>query len=85
MTTKISMLAIDLTKGSFQVCAVAADGACVDAPHLASMIFGISAGSSIGRVSGLSVWPLMTPRAGMLFGRPGSHRFRELQALEPRD
>jgi len=26
----------------------------------------------------------MTPRAGMLFGRPGSHRFRELQALEPR-
>lgn len=27
MTTKISMLAIDLAKGSFQVCAVAADGA----------------------------------------------------------
>ena len=26
----------------------------------------------------------MTPRAGMLFGRPGSYRFRELQALEPR-
>jgi len=26
----------------------------------------------------------MTPRAGMLFGRPGSHRFRELQALERR-
>ena len=32
MTTKISMLAIDLAKGSFQVCAIAADGACVDAP-----------------------------------------------------
>jgi hypothetical protein len=32
MTTKISTLAIDLAKGSFQVCAVAADGACVDAP-----------------------------------------------------
>ena len=43
-----------------------------------------SAGSSIGRVSGLCVWPSMTPRAGMLFGRLGSHRFRELQALEPR-
>ena len=43
-----------------------------------------SAVSSIGRVSGLWAWPSMTPRAGMLFGRPGSHRFRELQALEPR-
>ena len=28
-------------------------GACVDAPCLASDIFGLSAGSSIGRVSGL--------------------------------
>ena len=27
MTTKISMLAIDLAKGSFQVCAVGPDGA----------------------------------------------------------
>jgi hypothetical protein len=27
--------------------------ACVDAPFLASMIFDLSAGSSIGRVSGL--------------------------------
>ncbi len=26
----------------------------------------------------------VTPRAGMLFGKPGSHRFRELHALEPR-
>ena len=26
MTTKISMLAIDLAKGSFQICAVGADG-----------------------------------------------------------
>lgn len=59
-------------------------GACVDAPCLASMIFEISAGSSIGRVSGLTMWPSMTPRAGMLFGRLGSHRFRELHALEPR-
>ena len=84
MTTKISMLAIDLAKGSFQVCAVGLDGACVDAPCLASVFFGVLAGSSIERVSGLRVWPSMTPRAGMLFGRPGSHRFRELQALEPR-
>lgn len=53
MTTKISMLAIDLAKGSFQVCSVAADGACVDARCLASVIFNVSAGSSIGRVSGL--------------------------------
>ncbi len=44
ITTKINMLAIDLAKGSFQVCAVAADGACVDAPCLASDIFGLSAG-----------------------------------------
>lgn len=27
MTTKISMLAIDLAKGSFQVCAIGVDGA----------------------------------------------------------
>jgi hypothetical protein len=33
--------------------AVDYDEACVDAPCLASMIFGLSAGSSIGRVSGL--------------------------------
>ncbi|AYF04146.1 hypothetical protein PY32053_04654 (plasmid) [Paracoccus yeei] len=58
MTAPISMLAIDLAKGSFQVCAIGADGACVDAPCLASVIFGLSAGSSIGRVSGLSMWPL---------------------------
>jgi hypothetical protein len=30
MMTKIRMLAIDLAKGSFQVCAVGPDGACVD-------------------------------------------------------
>jgi len=53
MTMKISMLALDLAKGIFQVCAVGADGACVDGPCLASMIFDLSAGSSIGRVSGL--------------------------------
>lgn len=53
MTTPIKMLAIDLAKGSFQVCAIGRDGACVDAPCLASIIFGLSAGSSIGRVSGL--------------------------------
>lgn len=29
MTTKISMLAIDLAKGSFQVCAIGADGAAL--------------------------------------------------------
>jgi hypothetical protein len=32
MTTPISMLTIDLAKGSFQVCAIGLDGACVDAP-----------------------------------------------------
>ncbi|WP_298967111.1 hypothetical protein, partial [uncultured Roseibium sp.] len=57
---------------------------CVDAPCLASFIFDFSAGSSIGRVSGLKLWPSITPPAGMLFGKLGSHRFRELQALEPR-
>ncbi len=30
MTTSISMLAIDLAKGSFQVCAVGPEGTCVD-------------------------------------------------------
>jgi hypothetical protein len=38
MTTRISMLAIDLATGSFQVCAIGADGTCVDAPYLASGI-----------------------------------------------
>lgn len=32
MTTPINMLAIDLVKGSFHVCARGRDGACVDAP-----------------------------------------------------
>lgn len=36
MMTTISMLAIDLAKGSFQVCAIGLDGACVDTPGLAS-------------------------------------------------
>ena len=31
MTTLISMLAIDLAKGGFQVCAIGADGACMNA------------------------------------------------------
>ncbi len=84
MTTKLCMLALDLAKGSFQVCAIRTDGACVDAPGLASVLLGLSAGSSIGRVSGFSTWPATTPRAGMRFGRPGSHRFRERHALGPR-
>jgi len=53
MTTNISMLAIDLAKGSFQVCALGPEGTCVDAACLARIIFDLSAGSSIGRVSGL--------------------------------
>ena len=85
MTTPINMLAIDLAKGSFQVCAIGQDGACVDAP-----LFGKRNLRFVGGVFDRTcVRPLsvafMTPRAGMLFGRPGSHRFRELQALEPRD
>ena len=85
MTTPINMLAIDLAKGSFQVCAIGQDGACVDAPCLASIIFDVSAGVFDRTcVRPLSV-AFMTPRAGMLFGRRGSHRFRELPALEPRD
>lgn len=48
MTTPINMLAIDLAKGSFQVCALGRDGAYVDTPCLASVIFDVSAGSSIG-------------------------------------
>ena len=44
MSTEISILAIDLAKRSFQVCAVGPDGACVDAPGLASVIVDVSAG-----------------------------------------
>ena len=44
MTTPISILAIDLAKGSFQVCAIGMDGACVDAPCLASLIFDFQRG-----------------------------------------
>lgn len=32
MATLISTLAIDLGKGSFQLCAIGAHGACVDTP-----------------------------------------------------
>ncbi|SEF77691.1 hypothetical protein SAMN05421751_104240 [Jhaorihella thermophila] len=44
MTTKIKMLAIDLAKGSFQVCAVGPEGRVWMPPVLASVIFGLSAG-----------------------------------------
>ena len=30
MTTNITMLAIDLAKGSFQICALGPEGTCVD-------------------------------------------------------
>ena len=58
--------------------------ACVDAP-----LFGKQNHRSFGGVFDRTcVRPLnvalITPRAGMLFGKLGSHRFREKPALEPR-
>ncbi len=55
----------------------------MDAPCSASVVFGFSAGSSVGCVSGFRVWASMTTRAGMLSGRLGSRRFRGRPALEP--
>jgi hypothetical protein len=88
MTTKISMLAIDLAKVELMrwmppPAGIVYHDVC-GCPLFGKRYLRFSAGSSIGRVSGLFVWPSMTPRAGMLFGRLGSHRFRELQALELR-
>jgi hypothetical protein len=44
-------IALNLVDGAGPV--LPRPGACADAPCLASMIFDLSAGSSIGRVSGL--------------------------------
>lgn len=83
MKTTISMLAIDLAQGSFQVCAIGTEGRAWMPPVW-------QAPSSLFR-QGLDrtcVRPLNVgfhdARAGMLFGRLGSHRLRELQGLEPR-
>ena len=71
MTTKISMLAIDLAKGSFQVCAVTAYGACVDVygprliatPDLVGFEF-----RNCGRISGFVERPdTSSPQAPMDF------------------
>jgi hypothetical protein len=53
--SNIHVLAIDLAKRSFQVCATDRGGACVDAPGFArgSSDDSLQADTSIGRVSGL--------------------------------
>jgi hypothetical protein len=57
--TQVHILAIDLAKRSFQVCGTDRGGACVDAPGLARRFFDgcLRTRNSIGRVSGLSMWP----------------------------
>jgi hypothetical protein len=52
--TDVYILAIDLAKRSFQVCATDRGGACVDASRIARRFFDVLRfGASIGRVSGL--------------------------------
>ena len=56
--TDVHILAIDLAKRSFQVCATAVGGACVDAPVLqGDFRTFLRRGASIARVSGLLLWP----------------------------
>lgn len=57
------MLAIDLAKRSFQVCATDRAGSCVDAPSFARGFSDFPRlGTSIGRVSGLLMWRDATGR-----------------------
>lgn len=56
--TDVQILAIDLAKRSFQVCATAAGGVC-GCPQFCKVIFRRFGrrGASIARVSGLLLWP----------------------------
>jgi hypothetical protein len=55
------ILAIDLAKRSFQVCATDRGGSCVDAPRFARGFSDFSRlSASIGRVSGLLMWLAVT-------------------------
>ena len=83
--TEVQILAIDLAKRSFQVCATDRAGSCVDAPRFArrfSDFLRLGASSVVCQASGCG---FSTPRAGMQFERRGPHRFSELMPLEPRD
>jgi len=81
----IHMLAIDLAKRSFQVCATDSGGSCVDAPGFARGFSDFLRRSTSLVVCQASHRGLLTPRAGMQFERHGPHRFSELVMLEPRD
>ena len=80
----VHVLAIDLAKRSFQICATDRGGTCVDAPRFARRFFDhfFAVGTCIGRVSGL-FRGVIYALAGMQFEEQGPHRFRELDARAP--
>ena len=79
----IHVLAIDLAKRSFQVCATALGGAC-GCPQLCKVILRRFYGSAlVSLVCQASVCGLQSPRAGMQFEERGPHRFRELCRSSP--
>lgn len=82
--TDVHILAIDLAKRSFQICATAPGGACVDAPGFARRFSDVLAARRLYRSC---VRPVRVahrlPLAGMQFEERGPHRFSELLCSSP--
>ena len=76
------MLAIDLAKRSFQVCATDRAGSCVDAPRIARG-FSEIIGAALHRSCVRPLDVALTPRAGMQSEERGPHRFSELERSGP--
>ncbi len=81
--TDVHILAIDLAKRSFQVCATAPGGAFVDAPGFASDFLTFCSWALVSLVCQASSCGSKSPRAGMQFEERGPHRFRELCRSSP--
>ncbi len=75
----VHVLAIDLAKRSFQVCATDRGGACVDAPGFARGFFWrVFASGCFNRSCVRPLIVALRHGAGMQFEEQGPHRFREL-------
>ena len=79
----VHILAIDLAKRSFQVCATDRGGACVDAPDFASDFFRLHLQHALLSVVCQASDRGLCHGAGMQFEEQGPHRFRELCARAP--
>lgn len=81
--TSVHILAIDLAKRSFQVCATDRGGACVDAPDFARVSSNFFCNMALLSVVCQASDRGLSHGAGMQFEEQGPHRFRELGARAP--